>query len=332
MTQHRPGTDWPRLLAEPLAAVGLDLEAVDLPRPASGACCGWPSTGRRGQPGRRRRGHQEVSRVLDESDVMGEQPYTLEVASPGVDRPLTHPRHWRRNHDRLVEVRLADGTTVTGRIARATTTTPSTLDVDGEAQQVALARRRPRPGSRSSSTREGRRRPHGHRHEHPADAGAREGDLLRGAGRGDRAGPAHGVPQDARARPSRRGSSWTARPATSPCSPRETDEEGNLVAEYDDTPEGFGRIAATTAKQIMLQRLRDAEDELQVRRVLRQGGRHHLRGDPAGPRPQRRDGRPRQAARRCCRWASRCRARTTARHPDQVPGGQRPQGHARARR
>jgi N utilization substance protein A len=42
---------------------------------------------------------------------------------------------------------------------------------------------------------------------------------------------------------------------------QETDEEGAVVGEYDDTPEGFGRIAATTAKQIMLQRLRDAEDE-----------------------------------------------------------------------
>jgi transcription termination/antitermination protein NusA len=42
----------------------------------------------------------------------------------------------------------------------------------------------------------------------------------------------------------------------------EVDEEGNLITEYDDTPEGFGRIAATTAKQIMLQRLRDAEDEI----------------------------------------------------------------------
>ncbi len=40
-----------------------------------------------------------------------------------------------------------------------------------------------------------------------------------------------------------------------------TDEEGNVVGEYDDTPDGFGRIAATTAKQVMLQRLRDAEDE-----------------------------------------------------------------------
>jgi N utilization substance protein A len=42
----------------------------------------------------------------------------------------------------------------------------------------------------------------------------------------------------------------------------ETDEEGNVVAEYDDTPQGFGRIAATTAKQIILQRLRDAEDDI----------------------------------------------------------------------
>jgi N utilization substance protein A len=42
----------------------------------------------------------------------------------------------------------------------------------------------------------------------------------------------------------------------------EVDEEGNELGEFDDTPEGFGRIAATTAKQIMLQRLRDAEDDI----------------------------------------------------------------------
>jgi len=41
----------------------------------------------------------------------------------------------------------------------------------------------------------------------------------------------------------------------------ELDDEGEVVSEYDDTPDGFGRIAATTAKQIMMQRLRDAEDE-----------------------------------------------------------------------
>jgi N utilization substance protein A len=42
----------------------------------------------------------------------------------------------------------------------------------------------------------------------------------------------------------------------------EVDDEGNAVGEFEDTPDGFGRIAATTAKQIMLQRLRDAEDEI----------------------------------------------------------------------
>jgi N utilization substance protein A len=42
---------------------------------------------------------------------------------------------------------------------------------------------------------------------------------------------------------------------------QEVDDDGNPVGEFDDTPDGFGRIAATTAKQIMLQRLRDAEDE-----------------------------------------------------------------------
>ena len=42
----------------------------------------------------------------------------------------------------------------------------------------------------------------------------------------------------------------------------ETDEEGAVLREYEDTPDGFGRIAATTAKQVILQRLRDAEDDL----------------------------------------------------------------------
>jgi N utilization substance protein A len=42
---------------------------------------------------------------------------------------------------------------------------------------------------------------------------------------------------------------------------RETDEDGNVLSEWDDTPEGFGRIAATTTRQVILQRLRDAENE-----------------------------------------------------------------------
>jgi len=41
----------------------------------------------------------------------------------------------------------------------------------------------------------------------------------------------------------------------------EIDDAGNLVGEYDATPEGFGRVAASTARQVIMQRLRDAEDE-----------------------------------------------------------------------
>jgi ribosome maturation factor RimP len=60
-----------------------------------------------------------VSDALDGSDVMGEQPYTLEVTSPGVDRPLTEPRHFRRNVTRLVALTPTEGEPVTGRIVRA---------------------------------------------------------------------------------------------------------------------------------------------------------------------------------------------------------------------
>lgn len=60
-----------------------------------------------------------IDEVLEESDVMGSQPYTLEVGSPGVSRPLTEARHYRRNVGRLVKVALEDGSQVTGRVVRA---------------------------------------------------------------------------------------------------------------------------------------------------------------------------------------------------------------------
>jgi ribosome maturation factor RimP len=130
------------VLTEPLAATGLDVEAIDL-TPA----------------GKRRllrvavdkdggvtlddiaEATKEVSRVLDGpegSDVMGEQPYTLEVTSPGTDRPLTQPRHWRRNRGRLVKVTLAGGRTLTGRITESDDTR-AVLDVDGTRDEVGYA-------------------------------------------------------------------------------------------------------------------------------------------------------------------------------------------------
>jgi ribosome maturation factor RimP len=124
-------------LVGPLSALGLDLESVEL------------------TPAGKRRilrvavdkdggvtlddvadATREVSGVLDESDVMGEQPYTLEVTSRGVDRPLTLPRHWRRNADRLVKVSLTGGEELTGRIVSSDDRAVE-LDVDGTRREVA---------------------------------------------------------------------------------------------------------------------------------------------------------------------------------------------------
>jgi ribosome maturation factor RimP len=80
----------------------------------------------------------DVSKSLDDSDEMGGQPYVLEVTSPGVDRPLTQPRHWRRARNRLVKVTLADGSTVEGRVTAAGDDA-ATLDVDGTGREVAYS-------------------------------------------------------------------------------------------------------------------------------------------------------------------------------------------------
>lgn len=72
-----------------------------------------------------------ASAALDDSDLMDAAAYVLEVTSPGVDRPLTEPRHWRRATGRLVSVTLRDGRDVTGRIVDVTDD-GVTLDVGGE--------------------------------------------------------------------------------------------------------------------------------------------------------------------------------------------------------
>ena len=80
----------------------------------------------------------EVSRALDDADAMGETPYVLEVTSPGVDRPLTLERHWRRAASRLVKVTLTDGESITGRVA-STNETSATLVNDDDAVSVDIA-------------------------------------------------------------------------------------------------------------------------------------------------------------------------------------------------
>ena len=57
-----------------------------------------------------------ISEILDSAEFMGETPFTLEVTSPGVDRPLTQPRHWTKNLTRLIKVTLSDGAVIIGRL------------------------------------------------------------------------------------------------------------------------------------------------------------------------------------------------------------------------
>lgn len=128
-----------QLLTEPLARLGLDLEFITL-----------SSAGKRRvlkvavdkdggvQMDDVAEATRAVSEVLDDSDVMGEMAYTLEVSSPGVDRPLTLPRHWRRNATRLVKVTTGEGDTIEGRILESDEEA-ATLDVRGEQQRVDYA-------------------------------------------------------------------------------------------------------------------------------------------------------------------------------------------------
>ncbi len=126
-------------LSDPLRALGLDVEAVEI----------TPAGKRRilrvavDQDGgvtldEVAEATRAVSQVLDASDVMGEQPYTLEVTSRGVDRPLTLPRHWRRNADRLVKVTTTGGEVVTGRIVESDDEAAE-LDVSGIRRRLAFA-------------------------------------------------------------------------------------------------------------------------------------------------------------------------------------------------
>ena len=60
-----------------------------------------------------------IGELVEGIQSLGDTPFTLEVTSPGIDRPLTKPRHWRKNIDRLVKIVLQDGKEVKGRIKDA---------------------------------------------------------------------------------------------------------------------------------------------------------------------------------------------------------------------
>lgn len=83
---------------------------------------------------------REVGQALDDSDVMGDAPYLLEVGSPGAERPLTLPRHWARAEGRLAAIKLADGGEITARILES--------DEDGVLVEVQPVKGRGRPKER----------------------------------------------------------------------------------------------------------------------------------------------------------------------------------------
>jgi ribosome maturation factor RimP len=128
-----------RELVDPLGALGLDVEAVELAPAGKRRILRVAVDGDRGVTlDDVADAARTVSQVLDASDVMGETPYTLEVTSRGVDRPLTLPRHWRRNASRLVKVTDSEGESYTARIVEAGDDAV-TLDVDGSPREVPYA-------------------------------------------------------------------------------------------------------------------------------------------------------------------------------------------------
>jgi ribosome maturation factor RimP len=80
---------------------------------------------------------RSISAALDAADITQGRPYTLEVSSRGVSRPLTDARHFRRNTGRLVTFTLADGP-VTGRVLGVVDDAVE-VDVDGTARRIPLA-------------------------------------------------------------------------------------------------------------------------------------------------------------------------------------------------
>jgi ribosome maturation factor RimP len=77
---------------------------------------------------------KEVSAIVEVLPALGDTPFTLEVTSPGVDRPLTKPRQWRKNHGRLINATLITDKTIKGRIGDATE-----IDVEIDSTKIAYS-------------------------------------------------------------------------------------------------------------------------------------------------------------------------------------------------
>jgi ribosome maturation factor RimP len=131
------------LLTPILSTLALDLEAVDL-IPAGKrkllriVVDGDGENGRGPNLDDIAEATKAISAALDEADVTGTSPYTLEVSSRGIGRALELPRHWRRNVDRLVAVTTTSGDRLTGRIV-SSTEDAVVVDVDGTRRELLYA-------------------------------------------------------------------------------------------------------------------------------------------------------------------------------------------------
>ncbi len=80
-----------------------------------------------------------ISAQLDEYSALGDSPFTLEVTSPGVDRPLTELRHWRKNIGRLVKVITKDDKEISGRIQDVQSNRVTIDEIDYELTSIKRA-------------------------------------------------------------------------------------------------------------------------------------------------------------------------------------------------
>ncbi len=115
-----------------------------------------------------------VSERLDEGDLMGSQPYTLEVSSPGVDRSLRGHRRFRRNVGRLVAVVLESGDVFTARLV-SVSADHAELEVPAERRQPATVRQVPLDEITSAKVQVEFNPPGGAAAEHGDDVDERDG-------------------------------------------------------------------------------------------------------------------------------------------------------------
>lgn len=78
---------------------------------------------------------RSVAEILEGYSQLGDSPYTLEVTTPGVDRPLRKPHHWRKNIGRLVKIELDPSGEVNGRI-KAVNDERAAIETNGNSMEV----------------------------------------------------------------------------------------------------------------------------------------------------------------------------------------------------